>query len=235
MTSSKTSPHIDRLITIMKDLRSEHGCPWDRSQTPESLRPFILEEAYELLEAIDSKNEIDICDEMGDLLLQIIFISQIYTERELFTFNEVAEVICEKMIRRHPHIFGVENRVNDEKKWEEIKQQERSEKGKAQCLKTRIPASLPALKTSQKIIKQKICPGHDKLHAEIKTSTNDLLKLSASGEKNSQIPPQIAKAFFALVQLASSYQLDAEDLLRQYNNQQIAIIDNTMERQIEKP
>ena len=97
---------IDRLLSIMAKLRSEDGCPWDREQTLETLKPYLLEESYEVLDAIDSGDRDQLAEELGDVLLQIVFQSQICSEAGAFTFDDVATHIADKLERRHPHVFG---------------------------------------------------------------------------------------------------------------------------------
>ena len=120
------------LIEITAKLRSEGGCPWDRAQTHESLKPYLTEEAGEVLQAIDSKDMENLCEELGDVLFQVMFHSEIEAERGNFTVDDVVNGICEKMIRRHPRVFGGEiPEVENEKDlWEAIKKQEREEKKK---------------------------------------------------------------------------------------------------------
>ena len=122
MTDKSATTELLKLIEIMATLRSTDGCPWDKEQTPETLKPYILEEAYELIEAIDSKNSAEICDESGDLLLQIVFLAQIFNEQKEFDLAEVAHSISSKMIRRHPHVFADANSDEHSQRWEEIKQ-----------------------------------------------------------------------------------------------------------------
>ena len=120
---------LDDLVEIMAKLRGNPGCPWDKSQTHETLKPFIIEEAYEVVDAISRKNREDLIEELGDLLLQIVFHSRIGEERGEFDIGDVIEGICEKMIRRHPHIFGdvaVEGTDEVLKNWEEIKKAEKA-------------------------------------------------------------------------------------------------------------
>jgi tetrapyrrole methylase family protein/MazG family protein len=124
------------LIDIVHKLRSEDGCPWDKKQTEETLKPFIIEEAYEVLEAIDSKNYNEISEELGDLLLQVIFLSKIYEEKGIFNIDDVIEKINEKLLRRHPHVFDSNFSLKEGeclediilKNWENIKKQEKIEK-----------------------------------------------------------------------------------------------------------
>ena len=234
MKIPENSNAIDRLLSIMNRLRSPAGCAWDRRQSPETLKPFILEETYELLEAIDSNNPNDIRDEMGDLLLQITFLAQIFTEQEIFNFSDIATAIADKMIRRHPHIFSTESDINQPKHWEEIKTQERLKQGKDNLLRNRIPASLPALKASIKIIKNQKNVTPDYIHTELATTMERLRQQTAQIAANQALAQNIAEAFNILAKLAYINHLDPEDILRQYNNSQIASIDNATESKISK-
>lgn len=125
---------FDDLKEIMTKLRAEDGCPWDRAQTHESLKKHLLEECGEVMEAIDSGDTENLCEELGDVLFQIMIHSEIEKERGNFTVDDVVNGICEKMIRRHPHVFGDEETRRKrlpENFWEEIKKKERAEKEKA--------------------------------------------------------------------------------------------------------
>ncbi len=124
------------LVDIIKQLRSENGCPWDKKQTEETLKPYVLEEAYEVAEALDSKDTDEISEELGDLLLQVVFLSQIYAEKKIFSIEDVIAKINNKLLRRHPHVFDKTfslkegERLNDVilENWEKIKKQEKKEK-----------------------------------------------------------------------------------------------------------
>ncbi|NOQ41126.1 MAG: nucleoside triphosphate pyrophosphohydrolase [Desulfuromusa sp.] len=228
MIAKKTSRELLKLIDIMATLRSSDGCPWDQKQTPETLKPYILEEAYELIEAIDSGDTTEICDELGDLLLQVIFIAQIFSEQKKFGIAEVANSISCKLIRRHPHVFADANIEGHAKRWEEIKQKERSARGKGNKLAERIPNSLPALKKAAKVIR-KIEKDETPATLILKLK-NDYSKLSRLTEKPvsvmTQLETTLGEIFFSTVHLANSLQIDAEDLLRKKTMQVIKEIDN---------
>ena len=223
MTNEDKQSGIDRLLSILKTLRSPLGCPWDKNQTPESLKTTILEEAYELLEAIDSKNSTDICDEAGDLLLQIVFLGQIFSERDNFEFNDIANTIADKMVRRHPHVFGKENSNGHIERWEEIKQEEKNRQGKSNTLKQAIPRHLPALKACSKIAKKEKTQAPLNCYSELIRTTKNLGKHTQEKEQLGQTLPY---AIYLLVNIAIENNLDIEDLLRQFNNDKIAAIDN---------
>ena len=128
---------FDRLVDVVAMLRSDNGCPWDLAQTHESLKADLIEEAYELIEAIDAKVPKKICDELGDLLMQVMLHSQIATDRNEFSVDEVIENLTEKLVRRHPHVFGSvvatdENEVLEN--WEEIKRGEEGNKDRKSSL-----------------------------------------------------------------------------------------------------
>lgn len=215
MTNKNAAAEILRLIEIMATLRSPGGCPWDRKQTPETLKPYILEETYELMEAIDRKDVTEICDELGDLLLQIIFLTQIYNEQNIFGLADVAFSISKKMIRRHPHVFAGENAENHAERWSEIKQQERRSKGQGNKLVDRIPTNLPALKKATKVSAKMEKENPDIQVHEIQRKLSILKSLTEQPPLNQQqIEESIGQIFFSTVQLANSLNCDAEDLLR---------------------
>lgn len=141
--AASTGERFERLIGIMAKLRAPEGCPWDREQTFQSITPHTIEETHEVVEAIERRDFNDLCEELGDLLLQIVFYAQMASEEKLFQIDDVLDRICEKLIHRHPHVFGTaEAKTSDEvlKNWEVLKQAE----GKKSVLGG-IPRSLPAL------------------------------------------------------------------------------------------
>ncbi|MBM4120881.1 MAG: nucleoside triphosphate pyrophosphohydrolase [Nitrospira sp.] len=144
------SDRFNELVRLMAALRAPDGCPWDRKQTHDSLKPYLLEETYEVLETIDQQDEPKLREELGDILLQVLFHAQIAAERKTFTINDVMQVLADKLVRRHPHVF-------DKKKddaltpdqvysnWEQIKRNERKESGRAESALDGVPKTLPAL------------------------------------------------------------------------------------------
>ena len=150
-TKADQTSGINRLLDVMRQLRAPGGCPWDREQTMQSLKPCLLEETYELLDAMD-RNDLTLHrEELGDVLLQVVFQCAIREEEQTFTFNDVAATLAEKLIRRHPHVFG--DQVADSsgqvlKNWEAIKQTERKDKPERSALDG-VPAALPALLKAQ--------------------------------------------------------------------------------------
>src|SRR5215210_72024 len=157
---------LNNLLSIVAKLRAPDGCPWDREQTHESLRSGLIEEAYEALEAIDRKDDAHFREELGDLLLQVVMHSQIAAEEGRFDFDAVARDIAEKLVRRHPHVFG-ENRLADSdavlKQWDEIKREERDRKGVSMqpSVLDGVSTALPALMRAEKIQKRAARVGFD--------------------------------------------------------------------------
>ena len=206
---------ILNLVKIMATLRSPAGCPWDKVQTPETLKPYILEEAYELIEAIDHNDSAEICNELGDLLLQVVFIAQIFSEQNKFDLAEVAHSICNKLTRRHPHVFADASADEHAQRWEEIKQQERLEGGKSNKLEDRIPFNLPALKKATKVAKKLNIEKPATHAANIQLNSSSLSKLIEKPAVNKkQYEIALGNLLFNTVQLSHSLQIDAEDLLR---------------------
>ena len=154
---------ISDLLEIMRLLRSPDGCPWDRVQTHSSIRNDLLEEAYEVADAIDSDDDLALCEELGDLLLQVVFHSQVAVEEQAFDFDEVADGICKKLIYRHPHVFAdVIAKTPDEvlSNWDALKKVEKSQSTVTDTLKS-VPNAFPALMRAQKVQKRAAKVGFD--------------------------------------------------------------------------
>ncbi len=145
------------LLEIMKTLRSPGGCPWDREQTHKSIRKNFLEEVYEVCEAIDTENDVLLCEELGDVLLQVVFHARMAEERKAFDINDVCDGICKKLILRHPHIFNGENSIKTSSqvldRWDEIKKAEKHQMSVTQAM-NEVAKTLPALVYSEKIQKK---------------------------------------------------------------------------------
>ena len=213
MTQKSTDSGIDLLLKIMQTLRSPGGCPWDTEQTPQSLAPYILEEACELVDAIESGSADEVMDELGDLLLQVVFQAQIFQEKGAFNFDDVANVICEKLIRRHPHVFneGHEAQSNEElhRQWEEIKRTEKN--NRKSCLADHLPTKLPALQKAQKLVSKLHKSGqHDRLPVEDFSSLANIENLD---EKN------LGLLLLQIAHAAHNANLDAESALRKSINE----------------
>ncbi len=208
---------IEKLLEIMKMLRDpETGCPWDIKQSIESLKPYIIEEAYETVEAID-KGTLELKDELGDLLLQVVFVSQIASENGDFTFNDVAENICSKLIRRHPHVFGdISVKDADEvlSNWNKIKKSKENKKH----LLDGTPTSMPSLLYAARVSEKAASIGFDwdrwegsmeKLHEEIGE-----LKDAVDADDRENMIEEMGDLLFAAANLARKLKIDPEDALK---------------------
>jgi len=153
------------LVAILHRLRSPGGCPWDAEQTHESLRPYLIEEAYEVLEALDSGDDRELKDELGDLLLQVVFHSELASERGVFSVGDVIEGICSKLVRRHPHVFAdvkVDSSAEVERNWAAIKKLERAERGNAESSAIDgVPRALPGLTRAHRLGEKAASVGFD--------------------------------------------------------------------------
>jgi len=214
---------FDKLVEIMATLRSENGCPWDRKQTLETLKSFLIEEAYETIDAIDEKDFDKLKEELGDLLLQIIFQSRIAEECGNFSIEDVIKTINEKMIRRHPHVFG-NDKVNstDEvlENWEKIKAKER-EKKKEKGFLSGIAKKLPALQTAFQIGVKTSRIGFDwekpeEVAEKVEEEWQETKEAMKEGDRK-KIKEEIGDLLFTIAQLARKYEIDPEDALRETN------------------
>jgi tetrapyrrole methylase family protein/MazG family protein len=213
---------VQRLQKLMAQLRSKKGCPWDRKQTHHSLKPYLIEEAHEVLEAIDGKNPDHLREELGDLLLQVVFHAQLADEKGLFDFKDVAQTINEKLVRRHPHVFGKSSRKMESilKKWEEIKSQEKTER---QSALDGLPLSLPALLRAQrmqdKVSRHGFLPST--YQETVKPIEDEWKKLQAAKKKKNRkkMEEHLGEMLFRLTWLAHLEKLNAETSLSRTNRE----------------
>ncbi len=217
--SLKKSYDIVDLIEIMKVLRSPEGCPWDREQTHATIRKNLIEESYEVAEAIDSDDMTLLREELGDLLLQVVFHSQMEAERGEFNFSDVCDGICKKLILRHPHIFGdVVADTSGEvlKNWDEIKKKEKGHTTAAQTLRS-VPAVLPALMRAQKVQGRAAKTGFDYL--DVKGALGDLHSeigelLKAIEEQSSERQAEeLGDVLFSVVNVSRFIKAEPEEAL----------------------
>jgi tetrapyrrole methylase family protein/MazG family protein len=205
--------NIARLLRIMARLRGPRGCPWDREQTHRSIRHNLIEECYEVLDAMDSGNMAEFRDELGDLLLQIVFHAQMASETGAFDFDSVAKSVADKLVRRHPHVFGnAKARTSAEvlTQWEHIKKTEKQ----SHSIYAELPRSLPALVKADKIQRKAARVGFDWKRKEdiIAKIEEELRELKAAHDPR-QFEEELGDVLFATVNLARYQQLDAEELL----------------------
>lgn len=206
-----------RLVKIMDELREQ--CPWDKKQTIESLRQMTIEETYELADAITGSDYNGIKEELGDLMLHLIFYAKIGSEQKKFTLEEVLHTICEKLIRRHPHIYGdvkVKNAEDVKQNWEKIKLQE----GKKSVL-SGVPQSLPAMVKAMRLQEKSKQVGFEWDHTgqvweKVNEEIQELKEAIASSNPN-QIEEELGDVFFSLVNLSRFLNVDAENALERTN------------------
>ena len=202
---------IDPLLEIMRRLRDpEDGCAWDKVQSFKSIAPYTIEEAYEVADAINRDDMVGLRDELGDLLLQVVFHSQIAADAGKFDFQDVVTAICDKMTRRHPHIFG---EAEESPGWEQIKADERESSGQSSALDG-VALALPALLRAQKIQKRAARVGFDwPDKAPVKDKLLEELEEVAAADSDEQVHEESGDLLFSAVNLARHYKVDAERAL----------------------
>ena len=222
------------LVRLVDQLRGPDGCPWDRQQSFDSLKPMLLEEAYEVLEAMDNHDNKAFCDELGDLLFQIVFLSQMAEKEGFFDIEDVISEVLNKMIRRHPHVFG-EDEVNDSdqvlESWEAIKRKERTDKIKTENSKIQSNSilghlpTLPALLMAHKVTSKVSRVGFNwnkfdeillKLEEEI-GELKEAMKCPNNIQQRVKVEEEIGDLLFVMVNIARFLKIDPETALRKTN------------------
>lgn len=220
MTEEKQG--FDRLMAIMRRLRAPGGCPWDAEQTHESLKRYLLEECYEVIEAIDTNDSELLREELGDLMLQPVFHVAIAEETGRFTMDDVLETICDKLVRRHPHVFGEEKVKTAEEQvvnWERIKKQEKAGKGEARkSALAGVPPHLPALLKAQKITEKAARVGFDWEHvdqvfAKVLEELKEFEETMAARDQE-RMEAELGDLLFAIVNLGRFLSVNPEEALR---------------------
>ena len=212
------SNELQRLLEIMARLRDpEHGCAWDIGQTFETIAPYTIEEAYEVADAIERSDMEDLCGELGDLLLQVVFHSRIAEEAGVFTFEDVAKAIADKMVVRHPHIFGTEANNMEESRWEDIKAAERLSAG-AKSAMDGVAKALPALLRSHKLQKRAArvgfeWPDEEGPIAKVAEEINELKNAQTDQERLLEA----GDVLFAAVNVVRQFGIEPEEALRASN------------------
>ena len=225
---------FEKLVAVQARLRAPDGCPWDREQTHATLRTYLIEEAYEVLEALESGDDAKFAEEMGDLLLQIVFHSQIAREEGRFTVADVIREVHDKMVRRHPHVFG-ERRAKDAaevlKNWEQLKKEERSAAAKkngdrakkAESLMDGVSRALPAALEGFQLTRRAArigfdWEGADGVFEKLKEESQELQKeLAGGGKKSARTEEEMGDLLFAAVNLARWLDIDPEIALKKAN------------------
>lgn len=219
-------PPIQELLNIMMRLRDpQQGCPWDIKQTWQTILPHTLEEVYEVADAVDRQDSVALCDELGDLLFQIVFMAQIASEQGLFDFQDVAAGIAGKMRRRHPHVFGDTVYADEQAQkqaWETLKQAERDTQTSTTGFFAGIPAAMPALRRSQKIQQRAARVGFDwdhwqqvipKIHEEL----DEVIDAVAQQESAARIEEEVGDVLMGATNMARLLGVNAENALRLSN------------------
>jgi tetrapyrrole methylase family protein/MazG family protein len=237
------SERFTKLIEIMASLRAANGCPWDRKQTHESLKPYLLEETYEVLETIDQHDDAKLREELGDVLLQVIFHSQIAAESGTFTVNDVLDTLADKLIRRHPHVFGTDTGAaplsNGEQvlhQWEQIKRAERKAAGGTSSALEGVPKTLPALLRAYQTQARAARVGFDWPHnsagleqifGKVAEEVGELKEALAQAgtertsdrtDGQAEIEAELGDILFSLVNLARFVKVNPEEALRRSTN-----------------
>jgi tetrapyrrole methylase family protein/MazG family protein len=206
------------LVYLVSRLRAQDGCPWDREQTHTSIKPFLVEEAYEVVQALDREEPAKLCEELGDLLLQIVLHAQIAAEAGEFDISQVLNSINTKIIRRHPHVFG-ELEVKDAREvllsWEKLKQEER---GEGVSILSSVPDNMPALAYSQALQQRAARVGFDwkELKGVLEKLTEELEELEQARDQQQRVF-EFGDILFALANAARWLEVDLEVALRQAN------------------
>jgi tetrapyrrole methylase family protein / MazG family protein len=223
---------FEKLVALQKRLRAPNGCPWDREQTHRTLRTYLIEEAYEVLDALESGDDLKFAEEMGDLLLQIVFHSQIATEEGRFTISDVIREVHEKMVRRHPHVFGTK-RAKDSaevlKNWEQIKAKERAKgasgelpaRGGPVSLLDGVPRGLPATLEGLQLTKKAARSGFDWENAagilsKLREESSEIEQVLPANDSR-KIEEELGDFLFAAINLARFLKVDPEIALKHAN------------------
>lgn len=210
---------VQDLISIMKMLRAPDGCPWDREQTHESIKKNFIEETYEVVEAINKKDSALLCEELGDVLMQVVFHTELEAEKGGFDFTAVTDGVCKKLIERHPHVFGdisVDSADEVLRNWDEIKSRTKNRKSQTDKMLS-VPRELPALMRAQKIQEKARKAGFDWEHADgafdkIEEEVNEL-KAAFNKQDYENAFEELGDVLFSVVNAARFLEADAEEAL----------------------
>jgi MazG family protein len=218
---SRAQAAVQRLLDIMERLRGPQGCPWDREQTLKSLRPYVLEETYEVLEAIDGGDPREHCEELGDLLLQIVFQAQLTREEGRFDFADVADAISNKLVSRHPHVFGDADVTDADavlRQWAALKREEKKARGGGESVLEGVPREMPALARADRLTEKASRVGFDwpdaaGARAKVAEELDELDRAIEAGDRD-EIEHELGDALFALANLSRKLSVAPEEALR---------------------
>lgn len=232
----KTLNQFESLVQVITDLRGPDGCPWDKEQTHETLTPYAIEEVHELVEAIESKDDAHTCEELGDVLFQVVLHAELARQRNAFNISDVVESITSKVVRRHPHVFSDQKVSGSEevlKNWDEIKKLEKSGKPASQKSALDVPGSLPALQRSHKIGEKTKKLQFDwteisSVLAQVKSEIIELEEVINSNDQN-KIQHELGDILFSVAQLARHLDIEPESALRETNRRFIHRFEKMLE------
>jgi tetrapyrrole methylase family protein / MazG family protein len=224
----KTEKKFEELVKVVRKLRAPNGCPWDRVQSHATLKPYMVEEVYEALEAIDQKDYTKLAEELGDMLLHVVMQAEIGREKKEFTIDDVIASISAKMIRRHPHVFGTKKAKSVEevwKRWEEIKAKEvKNSSDKVKGILESVPNALPALYRADKVQRRAARVGFDWNNVagawrkvdEERNELKEILNTSkrSGSKRNEKIKEELGDLLFAVVNVARKIDIDPEEALQ---------------------
>lgn len=238
MSKAKANKNFERLLTIMDELREK--CPWDQKQTFQSLRKLTIEETYELCDAITENNLDEVKKELGDLLLHIVFYAKIGSEQKAFDINLVIESLCDKLIRRHPHIYGNVDAQDSEavkRNWEQIKLEEKKAKGEKGGVLSGVPKSLPAMTKANRIQEKVKAVGFDwenknQVFEKVVEEINEL-KVEVDQNNKVNIEQEFGDVLFSLINYARFLDIDPENALEKTNKKFIKRF-NYLEAEVQK-
>ena len=228
--SDQAGARFQQLVEIMRTLRSEHGCAWDRQQTVQSLRPFVLGETYELLDALDREDYAELEGELGDFLFEAVFLAQICEEEGRFSIADSLQAIADKLIRRHPHVFDADGKASltpreVKERWEDIKKQERRDAGEPdKTLLSGIPRAMPSLLRAYELCTRAATVGFDWVKPEdvldkIDEEARELREaVGTLGPKSPEAEEELGDLLFAVANLARKLGVEPEAALRVAND-----------------
>jgi len=213
---------FDQLVQLMTTLRGEQGCPWDRKQTLETLKPFVIEESYEVIDAIDRNDRAALAEELGDFLLQAVFIAELTREEGSFDIYDAVTAIHDKLVRRHPHVFGDVQADDAEQvlvNWEKLKNEERKAENKS--VLAGVPQALPALLRASRLTEKAARVGFDwrrteDVFAKLQEEIGELHEAIDSGDQN-KVHDEVGDLLFTLANIARKLNVNAEEALQSTN------------------
>jgi nucleoside triphosphate diphosphatase len=231
--TNRAAEEFTRLIDIMATLRGAEGCPWDREQTIDSLKPFVLEETYEVLEAIDQHDHAGLCEELGDFVFEAVFLAQLESEAGHFQIADSLKIVADKLVRRHPHVFArnagepkIDSAGQVRTRWEEIKAQEKAgqrDSAKPKTLLSGIAAALPALLRAYHIGTRAASVGFDWERAEdvvakMQEEVDELREVIETGVDRERAEEEMGDLLFAMANLSRKLGIEPETALRKAND-----------------